>query len=85
MNLVMGEIFILAFWRPTVRKTGLSFLPNRVKAARDCQISITRSRQALVPRYVQAHLLPQACFFSRLKSVGHFSHIWRVTSHREIQ
>jgi hypothetical protein len=49
MNLVRGKIFGFAPCIPISSKTGLSFLPNRLKAARDCQTSITRQPPGIGP------------------------------------
>ena len=49
MNLVTGKIFGLTPCIPIFCKTGLSFLPNRLKAARDCQTSITRQPPGIGP------------------------------------
>src|SRR5580765_1376283 len=49
MNLVRGKIFGLTPCIPIFFKTGLSFLPNRLKAARDCQTSITRQPPGIGP------------------------------------
>ena len=49
MNLVTGKIFGFAPCIPISSKTGLSFLPNRLKAARDCQTSITRQPPGIGP------------------------------------
>ena len=49
MNLVRGKIFGLTPCIPIFFKTGSSFLPNRLKAARDCQTSITRQPPGIGP------------------------------------
>ena len=49
MNLVRGKIFGLTPCIPIFFKTGLSFLPNWLKAARDCQTSITRQPPGIGP------------------------------------
>ena len=49
MNLARGKIFGLTPCIPIFFKTGLSFLPNRLKAARDCQTSITRQPPGIGP------------------------------------
>jgi hypothetical protein len=49
MNLVRAKIFGFAPCIPIFFKTGLSFLPNRLKAARDCQTSITRQPPGIGP------------------------------------
>src|SRR5260221_10566556 len=49
MNLVRGKIFGLTPCIPIFFKTGLSFLPNRLKAARDCQTSITHQPPGIGP------------------------------------
>src|SRR5262245_6458107 len=49
MNLVRRKIFGFVPCIPIFFKTGLSFLPNRLKAARDCQTSITRQPPGIGP------------------------------------
>jgi len=49
MNLVSGKIFGLTPLIPTFVKIGLSFLPNLLKAARDCQTSTTRQPPGIGP------------------------------------
>src|SRR5262245_14018547 len=49
MNLVRGKIVGFAPCIPIFFKTGLSFLPKRLKAARDCQTSITRQPPGVGP------------------------------------
>ena len=49
MNLVRGKIFCFAPCMPIFFRTGLSFLPNRLKAARDCHTSITRQPPGIGP------------------------------------
>ena len=49
MNLVRGKIFGVTPCIPIFFKTGLSFLPNRLKAVRDCQTSITRQPPGIGP------------------------------------
>src|SRR5262249_29122247 len=49
MNLVRRKIFGFAPCIPISSRTGLSFLPNRLKAARDCQTSITRQPPGIGP------------------------------------
>ena len=49
MNLVRGKIVGLTPCIPIFFKTGLSFLPNWLKAARDCQTSITRQPPGIGP------------------------------------
>ena len=47
--MVRGKIFGLTPCIPIFFKTGLSFLPNWLKAARDCQTSITRQPPGIGP------------------------------------
>jgi len=49
MNRVRGKTFGLAPRIPIFFKTGWSFLPNRLKAALDCQTSITRQPPGIGP------------------------------------
>src|SRR5262245_14659878 len=49
MNLARGKIFGLTPCIPIFFKTGLSFLPNRLKATLDCQTSITRQPPGIGP------------------------------------
>src|SRR4029079_5640653 len=49
MNLVRGKIVGLTPCIPIFFKTGLSFLRNWLKAARDCQTSITRQPPGIGP------------------------------------
>jgi hypothetical protein len=49
MNRVRGKTFGFAPRIPIFFKTGWSFLPNRLKAALDCQTSITRQPPGIGP------------------------------------
>jgi len=49
MNLLREKIFGFVPCIPISFKTGLSFVPNRLKAARDCQTSTTRQPPGIGP------------------------------------
>ena len=65
MNLVREKIFGLTPCIPIFFKTGLSFLPNRLKAARDCQTSITRQPPRIGPAMCAIPLTGQSASLFR--------------------